>query len=118
LGLHLLLPVQAENEVQPVIRPGHPDLDTLGRPAIGAVARVYLPNGQQRVGLVDGGNGQAGVRSSDLHFGLGQLAPDTPLSVELHWRDTNGQVQQETVELSPGWHTILLGQLNETVASR
>jgi hypothetical protein len=118
LGLHLLLPVQAENEVQPVIRPGHPDLDTLGRPAIGAVARVYLPNGQQRVGLVDGGNGQAGVRSSDLHFGLGQLAPDTPLSVELHWRDTNGQVQQETVELSPSWHTILLGQLNETVASR
>ncbi len=116
LGLHLLLPVQGKNADQPTIRSGHPGPDTLGRPAIGAIARVHLPNGQKLVGLVDGGNGQAGARSSDLHFGLGELASDTPLSIDLHWRDTNGQVQQQTVNLSPGWHTIVLGESDEQVA--
>ncbi len=111
LGIHLLLPVQGNTAAAAgLIRPGHPGADTPGRPAIGALATVHLPDGQQRVGMVDGGNGQSGKRSSDLYFGLGHLDPDARLFVDLQWRDTNGQVNQETVQLSPGWHTILLGE--------
>ncbi len=109
LGLHLLLPVQGTPLAgSDLIYPGHPGPDTPGRPAIGAVATVHLPNGQRLVGLVDGGNGHSGKRSSDLHFGLGQLDPKTQLSVDLQWRDTNGQVNQKTVQLTAGWHTLLL----------
>jgi len=108
LGLHLLLPIDQKS--QAVIRTGQPGADTLGRPAIGALATVQLANGRTLVGMVDGGNGQAGERSSDIHVGLGASATDGPLSVDLHWRDANGQVQQQTVQLTPGWHTILLGQ--------
>jgi len=39
---------------------------------------------------VDGGNGHSGKRSPDLQFGLGHLAGNEPVSVELRWRDTRG----------------------------
>ena len=118
LGLHLLLPVERSTSPASagVIRPGHPGPDTPGRPAIGAIATVQLPNGQRLIGLVDGGNGQAGERSSDLHFGLGHLDPSTQLPVELHWRDGDGHVNQKTIQLTPGWHTLLLA--NERSVSR
>lgn len=107
LGLHLLLPIDQNS--QAVIRSGQPGEDTLGRPAIGAFATVQLDVGRTLVGMVDGGNGQAGERSSDIHLGLGDHAANTPLTVDLRWRDASGQVQQQTVQLTPGWHTILLG---------
>jgi hypothetical protein len=110
LGLHLLLPVRGREDKTPeLIRSGHPGPDTPGHPAIGAVARIHLPNGQQLVGMVDGGNGQSGKRSSDIHLGLGQLNPQTRLAVELQWRDADGYVNQQTIQLFPGWHTVLLG---------
>ena len=60
---------------------------------------------------VDGGNGHSGKRSPDLQFGLGHLAGNEPVSVELRWRDTRGVLQQETIQLSPGgWYTIVLGR--------
>ncbi len=109
LGLHLLLPVQNSETSADVIRSGHPGPDTVGRPAVGALAKVQLPNGEQLISMIDGGNGQAGARSSNIHFGLGQVDPDMLLSVELHWRDVEGHVNQKTVALTPGWHTLLLG---------
>ena len=108
LGLHLLLPVSEGQIIPHPVRAGHPASDMPGRPAIGAFARLSLPDGQRLIAAVDGGNGQSGVRSSDLHFGLGDIDPDTPLSVELYWRDIDGQIRQKTLELTPGWHTILL----------
>jgi hypothetical protein len=114
--LHVLLPAQNSDAIADVIRPGHPGSDTLGRPAIGALAKVQLPDGRQLIGLVDGGNGQAGERSPDLHFGLGHLDPSTQLPVELHWRDGDGHVNQKTIQLTPGWHTLLLA--NERSVSR
>ncbi len=107
LGLHLLLPLEQGNPS--VIRTGQPGADTVGYPAIGASATVQLADGRTLVGMVDGGNGQAGERSSDIHFGLGTHTANTPLPVELRWRDAGGQIQQQTVQLTPGWHTILLG---------
>jgi hypothetical protein len=73
LGLHLLLPI-AENSPS-LIRNGPPSADTVGRPAIGAFARVHLADGQTLVGMVDGGNGQAGERSSDsdIHRNLSEI---------------------------------------------
>jgi len=108
LGLHLLLPLHSQQLSGTTFRPGHPGNETLGRPAIGATATVYLPDGRRLVAQVDGGNGHSGARSPDLHFGLGQLESDIQMPVELHWRDLEGQVHQETLHLSPGWHTVLL----------
>ena len=113
LGLHLLLPAQNSDDPSAnIVRAGHPGADTLGFPAIGAVARVQLPDGSRLINMVDGGNGQAGARSSDIHFGLGQIDSDTSLAVAITWRDRAGQVNQKTVDLKPGWHTILLGEIN------
>lgn len=109
LGLHLLLPVNGAPGNATFIRTGHPSADTPGRPAIGAVATVQLPDGRQLVGFVDGGNGHSGKRSAAIHWGLGHLDSASNLPVTLQWRASNGQVYQETVNLAPGWHTLLLG---------
>lgn len=109
LGLHLLLPVYQSKLGNTRVRAGHPAADTPGRPAIGAAATVALPDGRLLVAQVDGGNGHSGKRSPDLHFGLGSLAPGDQLPVTIHWRDSEGQTQQETFSLVPGWHTLVLG---------
>jgi hypothetical protein len=79
------------------------------RPAVGAEAVVWLPDGRRRVAQVDGGSGHSGKRAPELHFGLGRLAPGTPLRVDLRWRDGHGRVQSQTLRLTPGRHTVLLG---------
>ncbi len=95
LGLRLRLPVS----------------QTRGcRAAIGAEARVLLPGRAPLVQQVDGGNGHSGKRSFDLQFGLGQLAGNDLVTVELRWRDARGALQRETIQLSPSaWYTIVLG---------
>ncbi|HET6891867.1 MAG TPA: CRTAC1 family protein, partial [Pyrinomonadaceae bacterium] len=110
LGLHLLLPLNDRNSSKTFARPGHPAADTSGRAAIGAAATLYLPDGRRLVSEVDGGNGHSGKRSSELHFGLGNSHGDTPVKVELRWRDPEGQVNRETLSLRPGWHTVVLGR--------
>jgi hypothetical protein len=116
LGLHLLLPLSTQEPARTKARSGHPAVDTPGRPAIGAAATVHLPDGRRLLAQVDGGNGHSGKRSSDLHFGLGRLPPDTRLRVELSWRDPAGRVRRETLHLPAGWHTVLLGSLNREAA--
>lgn len=110
LGLHLLLPLQSEKTAKTSVHSRHPGINLRGRPAIGAFVTVHLPDGRRLVAQVDGGNGHSGKRSPDLHFGLGQLSPDTTLRVDLRWRDPDGQVHHETLPLSPGWYTVLLGR--------
>jgi hypothetical protein len=79
-----------------------------GTPAIGAVARVNLPDGRKLVSYVDGGSGHSGRRSPDIHFGLGAAEKSKPVQVEISWRNTEGKVHQSTLPLVPGWHTIEL----------
>ncbi|HXJ00540.1 MAG TPA: ASPIC/UnbV domain-containing protein, partial [Micropepsaceae bacterium] len=93
---------------------GHPGIDLHGRSAICAQARVVLPNGRKLVGQVDGGSGHSGRRSPDVHLGLGKVNPATKLDVEVKWRDTAGQAQQTTLKLAPGWHTVVLGNVDST----
>ncbi|MDY7015145.1 MAG: CRTAC1 family protein, partial [Cyanobacteriota bacterium] len=88
-----------------------------GSPAVGATAKVSLPNGQQLIARVDGGNGHSGARSPELHFGLGEVNAETQLPVELQWRDPEGQVRQTNLNLSSGMHTVLLGQVAEIDSS-
>jgi hypothetical protein len=110
IGLHLRFPVGPQASTQTTVCPGNPRQNTLTRPATGAQATVYLPDGRRLAAQVDGGNGHSGKRSSDLHFGLGALAGvGQKLRVVLRWRDKDGVVRQEEFELLPGWHTVLLG---------
>ena len=97
-------------------RAGHPGLDTPGRPAIGAIAKVRLKREESRqlVAQVDGGSGHSGRRSPDIHFGLGSAPKDGPVEVELRWRDAAGKPQFTILNLAPGWHTILLGTAQST----
>lgn len=79
-----------------------------GAPVVGATAEVRLPDGRAIVERVDGGGGHSGKRSSEVHLGLG--AEEGPLPVALTWRDATGATHSQTVDLTPGRHTVALGQ--------
>ena len=109
LGLRLRLPVNETTSQMRVCRDGKSAIPS--RAAIGAEARVLLKGRAPLVQQVDGGNGHSGKRSPDLQFGLGQLAGNELVTVELRWRDAQGNPQRQIIQLSPGgWYTILLGQ--------
>ena len=118
LGLHLRLPVDARKQDSVVVRPGHPAGAGAGRPAIGATASVVLPGGRRLIGFVDGGNGHSGARSHDIHFGLGDLDPQTLLPVHIRWRDHEGRLRSHLEMMRPGWHTVLLGSGDKLMAKR
>jgi hypothetical protein len=61
------------------------------RAAIGATARVVLPNGRIVTGFVDSGSGHGGRRAPEIHLGLGREFAGRQASVELAWRDGSGQ---------------------------
>jgi enediyne biosynthesis protein E4 len=109
LGLHLLIPVTKTDTDKVSSTPGPPAAAWLARAAIGAKAIVHLPDQRQLTAQVDGGNGHSGKRSPDLHFGLGKISVAKSLQVELYWRDPRGKARRETLRLSPGWHTVMLG---------
>jgi len=75
---------------------------------VGAQVRVTTAEGQTFVTRVDGGSGHSGKRSHEAHIGLGRDVTG-PVRVDLRWRDRTGQVRQQELELTPGWHTLRLG---------
>ena len=111
LGIRLRLPLD-KNLVAPTRVCSGSDLPS--RSAVGAVVKVLLPDGRRLVTQVDGGNGHSGKRSPDVHFGLGSVPLEVQLPVEINWRNGNGQVQQQKIQLKPGWHTVILGQPERT----
>jgi hypothetical protein len=116
LVLYLVLPVGAggpdgdARAAEVRVSPG-PPAGLRARPAVGAVARVTLPDGRRRVAQVDGGSGHSGVSGPELHFGLGPRdgAGARSCAVALQWRDGAGRVHAAEVALGPGAHTLLLG---------
>lgn len=78
-----------------------------GSPVVGAQIAVTTPDGRKFVSHVDGGSGHSGKRSTDVHIGLGQVSG--PVQVTLTWRDRGGQVHEQQIQLTPGWHTLTLG---------
>jgi len=41
-------------------------------------------------------------------FGLGNTASD--VSAQITWRDHHGALHRESLSLSPGYHTVVLGE--------
>ena len=113
LGLRLRLPLDTVPGPTIVCSNGQ-ILKVPNRSAVGAVVTVRLADGRRLVARVDGGNGHSGKNSADVHFGLGSTAATAQLPVEINWRNQNGQVQRQTLQLSPGWHTVILGQPERT----
>jgi hypothetical protein len=111
LGLHLLLPVAAPAGGAPAsgaVHGGHPR-PREGTPAIGASVTIQLPDGRSSTRQVDASNGHTGARAPDLLFGLGSLGAAAKIATQVKWRDASGRLQARTFELSPGWHTVVLG---------
>ena len=106
IGLHLRFATGDPKSSKVSVYAGHPV--GLTRPAIGASAKLQLPDGRSLSTQVDGGNGHSGRRSPDVHFGLGSALTAQAFPVRLHWRDHDGKVHAETLHLTPGWHTVLL----------
>jgi hypothetical protein len=78
-----------------------------GSPAYGAQVRITAADGHTQVAQLDGGGGHSGKRSFDVFFGLGR-AGSAPVSAQLSWRDLDGTVHQQTLDLNPGWHDLML----------
>lgn len=107
LVLRLLRPVDGAPAL--TVRAGAEGNALKGIPAIGARATITLPNGRRYTAQVDGGNGHAGVRSPELHFGLGDLPDDSTITVVVDWRSTDGTQQSRTFQVTPGRWSVVLG---------
>lgn len=107
LSLNLLLPVSREHSGETIVYEGKKRSEIAGRAAVGAAVTVTRPDGKVLTRQVDGGNGHSGKRSPDLHFGLGDSRGTA--KVGIRWRDQQGQVRQQFLDLKPGRYTVLLG---------
>lgn len=81
--------------------------DAPGSPVVGAQVTVKTADGRCFLGRVDGGSGHSGKRSHEVHIGLGDITG--PVSVHLQWRDRAGDVHEQDLQLSTGWHSLQLG---------
>jgi hypothetical protein len=113
LGLHLLLPAaDATSEHGLTVHDGHPRWRE-GVPAVGAMVEITPAGAPAQIRQVDGGNGHSGQRSAEVRFGLGRSAPDA-VPVRITWRNWNGKMRHQTLTLTPGYHTVVLGESGET----
>lgn len=106
LSLNLLLPVSVEYTGKTIVYQGKQRSEIPGRAAVGAAVTVTRPDGKVLTRQVDGGNGHSGKRSPELHFGLGDS--QAIVNVKIRWRDQQGQVHQEYLNLKPGRYTVVL----------
>jgi hypothetical protein len=90
-------------------------LANVGAPAYDATVKVTTPNGTQ-ISQLDGGSGHGGYRSFEVHFGLGSFTGAA--TVQLRWRDANGQLHEQTQQLNPGVHSLVLTDTAQEVSSR
>ncbi|GIF16392.1 RNA-binding protein [Actinoplanes teichomyceticus] len=107
LGLRLYRPVPSG-----ATRPG-----PVGTPSYGAQVRITTADGKVQTAQLDGGGGHSGKRSFDLFFGLGGNG-SAPVSAELSWRDLGGATHTQRLNLSTGWHSLILDSQAQEVASR
>lgn len=68
---------------------------------------ITTADGHHQVAQLDGGGGHSGKRSFDLYFGLGG-AGDRPVAAEICWRDLDGNVHKQKLDLTHGWHDFML----------
>ncbi|MCR9057386.1 MAG: CRTAC1 family protein [Rhodobacteraceae bacterium] len=87
------------------LRLSNPDGST--RAAIGAVARVSLSDGTSIIGFSDVSNGHSGRRSSEIHFGLGEIDENASMDIWVMWGNSVG-VQTINFKKATGRHRIIL----------
>jgi len=106
LGLQLYRPVPG----------GHPGqgLEGPGTPAYGATVQIFTPRHTQ-ISQLDGGSGHSGKSSLEVRFGLGNY--NGLVTVQLHWRGTDGKLCRQTLQLAPGTHELLLTSTAQEVSS-
>ena len=109
LGLRLLLPVGDHKTDKTAVITGHERPAVATMPAIGAAATVHLPSGQKLVGQVDGGNGHSGVRRRIALRARQYFLPSRSWVFNSN-SDRKGRMHDETLEMKPGWHTVVLAQ--------
>lgn len=108
LGLELYRPATGGS-------PGR-GLSGIGSPAYGATAQIVTPGGHTQIAQLDGGSGHSGKSSFEVCFGLGGYAG--PVAVHLHWRDLNGQLRRQVLQLTPGTHGLFLTSTAKEVPTR
>ncbi|HET6210740.1 MAG TPA: ASPIC/UnbV domain-containing protein, partial [Jatrophihabitans sp.] len=91
-------------------------LANVGAPAYDATVSVTTPTGGTQISQLDGGSGHGGYRSFEVHFGLGSYMGAA--TVHLRWRDAGGQLHQQTEQLMPGVHSLVLTDTAQEVSSR
>jgi hypothetical protein len=106
LSLNLLIPVSRNYSGETIVYEGSQRTEVPGRAAVGAAVTVIRSDAKLQTRQVDGGNGHSGKRSPELHFGLGDSRG--AVKVKIRWRDTQGQIHQELMNLRPGRYTVLL----------
>lgn len=82
------------------------------RAAIGAEARVIVPDGDRKLivtSIVDGGSGHGGKRAPEIHLGVGKTAENELLDVNVTWRDESG-ARSEVIRVLPGRYQVVLGE--------
>lgn len=88
-----------------------------GSPAYGAQVRITTADGRVQLGQLDGGGGHSGKRSFDVFFGLGDQGA-SPVGAEIRWRDGDGVQRTQQLQLTAGWHDVVLtGTAQEVTAS-
>jgi enediyne biosynthesis protein E4 len=86
-----------------------------GTPVIGASVVVTTPDHRTLLGRVDGGSGHSGRRGFDVAVGLGRVTG--PVTVGIDWRDADGAVHHQQLQLAPGRHVLALGTQAREVTS-
>jgi len=90
-------------------------LSNVGSPAYNTTVTLTTPTGTQ-IAQLDGGSGHGGFRSFEVHLGLGSYLGAA--TVQLRWRDVNGQQHQQTQHLRSGVHSLVLTDTAKEVSSR
>ncbi|HEX7842345.1 MAG TPA: FG-GAP-like repeat-containing protein, partial [Kofleriaceae bacterium] len=86
-----------------------PGSKALGSPAIGASVAIALPDGTRLTQQVDGGAGHSGKSAPVIHVGLGQIAADRALPLDIRYRDRTGAVRRVAATVRAGSWTVVLG---------
>jgi len=87
-----------------------------GAPAYGASVQVTLPSGQTTNARLDGGGGHSGKRDLGVHIGLGEaVAASDAISVRVSWRSSDGTEHQQSLDLTPGRHDLILDSTAQEV---
>ena len=106
LDLALRLPLSAIDRSE-VLDAGPSAFERPSVTAVGARVEVRFADGRRYAGEVDGGNGAAGRRSEWVHVGLGDDT-SAPVTVTLRWRGRSGAPHEETFDVRPGRHVLML----------